>query len=374
MGSDIDIEASGLLDGLDGKARADRAELIPWLLDQGVTIEQIRDSDAPVLLASRRVLGDDGDYISAREISESTGIDLELLQRIQRALGLPRVDDPDEAAHLRVDGEIARYARQFVDMGIDEENIVMVVRALADGLSKTAEAMRFTSMSAVMAPGVSELDVAVASEALLRQVNPLLGPLIEDMLRLELRRTMETDAVTAGERAEGRPLPGAREVTVAFADLVGFTKLGEAVPPEELEGLANRLVEATHEVVAPPVRFIKSIGDAVMLVSPEPLALLTAMLALLEAASADEEFPRLRVGLASGMAVNRSGDWFGSPVNLASRVTGAARPGAVLVTEAVRDAIGDEAGIEWSFAGAKRLKGIRDDVKVFRARYVSGQS
>ncbi len=48
--------------------------------------------------------------------------------------------------------------------GIDEDNIVMVVRALADGLSKTAEAMRFTSMSAVMAPGVGELDVAVASK------------------------------------------------------------------------------------------------------------------------------------------------------------------------------------------------------------------
>lgn len=373
MGSDFDIEASGLLDGLEGRARADRAELIPWLLDQGVTIEQIRDSDEPVLLASRRILGDDGDYVSAREISDSTGINLDLLQRIQRALGLPRVDDPDEAAHLRVDGEIASYARHFVDMGIDEDNIVLVVRALADGLSKTAEAMRFTSMAAVMAPGVSELDVAVASEALLRQVNPLLGPMIEDMLRLELRRTMETDAVTAGERAAGRPLPGAREVTVAFADLVGFTKLGEAVPPEELEGLANRLVEATHDVVAPPVRFIKSIGDAVMLVSPEPLALLTTMLALLEAASADDEFPRLRVGLASGMAVNRSGDWFGSPVNLASRVTGAARPGAVLATEAVRDAVGDDSGVEWSFAGAKRLKGIRDDVKLFRARYVSGQ-
>lgn len=370
MGSDIDVEASGLLDGLTGKARADRAELIPWLLDQGVTVDQIRNSDVPVLLASRRILGDDGDYVSAREISETTGIDLELLQRVRRALGLPPVDDPDEAVHLRVDGEIARYARQFVEMGIDEDNIVLVVRALADGLSRTAEAMRFTSMSAVMAPGVSELDVAVASEALLRQVNPLLGPMIEDMLRLELRRTMETDAVTAGERAEGRPLPGAREVTVAFADLVGFTKLGEAVPPEELEGLANRLVEATHEVVAPPVRFIKSIGDAVMLVSPDPVALLTAALALLEVAGADDEFPRLRIGLASGMAVNRGGDWFGSPVNLASRVTGAARPGAVLVTESVRQAVGDDAGIDWSFAGAKRLKGITDDVKVFRARYV----
>ena len=118
------------------------------------------------------------------------------------------------------------------------------------------------------------------------------------------------------------------------------------------------------------MRFIKSIGDAVMLVSPDPVALLTAALALLEVAGADDEFPRLRIGLASGMAVNRGGDWFGSPVNLASRVTGAARPGAVLVTESVRQAVGDDAGIDWSFAGAKRLKGITDDVKVFRARYV----
>jgi adenylate cyclase len=368
VGADFDIESSGLLDGLDGNARAERAELIPWLLDHGVTVDQIRESYAPVLLASRRMLGDDGDYVSAREISESTGIDLALLHRIQRALGLPRVDDPEEVAHLRVDGEIASYAKYFVDAGIDEDNIVMVVRALADGLSKTAEAMRLTSMSAVMAPGVTELEVAAASEALLRQVGPLLGPMIQDMLRLELRRTMETEAVTAGERAEGLPLPGARQVTVAFADLVGFTRLGEAVPPEELEGLANRLVEYTRDVVAPPVRFIKSIGDAVMLVSPEPVPLLSAMLALLDAATTDDEFPRLRVGLASGMAVSRGGDWFGSPVNVASRVTGAARPGTLLVTEAVRDAVGDDAGVEWSFAGGKRLKNIKEDVKVFRAR------
>jgi adenylate cyclase len=368
VGADFDIESSGLLDGLEGNARAERAELIPWLLDHGVTVDQIRESYAPVLLASRRMLGYDGDYVSAREISESTGIDLELLRRIQRALGQPRVDDPDEVAHLRVDGEISCYAKYFVDAGIGEDNIVMVVRALADGLSKTAEAMRFTSMSAVMAAGVTELEVAAASEALLRQVGPVLGPMIQDMLRLELRRTMETEAVTTGERAEGLPLPGARQVTVAFADLVGFTRLGEALSPEELEGLANRLVEYTHDVVAPPVRFIKSIGDAVMLVSPEPVPLLSAMLALLDAATTDDEFPRLRVGLASGMAVSRGGDWFGSPVNLASRVTGAARPGALLVTEAVRDAVGDDAGVEWSFAGAKRLKNIKEDVKVFRAR------
>ena len=82
---------------------------------------------------------------------------------------------------------------------------------------------------------------------------------------------METESINANERAARRgALPGARMVAVAFADLVGFTRLGEEVPPEELERLAaNRLAEAAREVAVKPVRFIKTIGDAVMLVSAE---------------------------------------------------------------------------------------------------------
>jgi adenylate cyclase len=188
------------------------------------------------------------------------------------------------------------------------------------------------------------------------------------MLRLQLLHAMETEAVTAGERAEGVTVPGAREVTIAFADLVGFTRLGEIVPPEDLERLAHRLTDLAHEVAAPPVRYVKSIGDEVMLVSSDPVAMLDALLELVEATEAIEDFPRLRTGAATGLAVSRAGDWFGSPVNLASRVTNAARPGAILVAETTRDAIGDDDRFEWSFAGARSLKGIKDDVKLFRAR------
>lgn len=75
------------------------------------------------------------------------------------------------------------------------------------------------------------------------------------------------------------------------------------------------------------------------------------------------------MGLATGMAVSRAGDWFGSPVNLASRVTGVARPGTVLVAESTRQAIAAaDDRFRWSFAGARRLKGIKGDVKMFRAR------
>ncbi|MDF2824535.1 MAG: adenylate/guanylate cyclase protein, partial [Mycobacterium sp.] len=59
-----------LLEGLDGPARDERAELIPWLLERGINAGQIRESFSPMLLAPRRVLGDDGTYVSAREISQ----------------------------------------------------------------------------------------------------------------------------------------------------------------------------------------------------------------------------------------------------------------------------------------------------------------
>ena len=363
-------ESSGLLDGLTGNAREERAELIDWLTDRGITPDEIRDAVAPMLLASRRLVGDDGVYVSARETSDKYGIDLEVLQRVQRAMGLSRVDDPDAAVHLRADAEAAAHAQRFIEYGLSPDQVVQVLRVLSEGLARTAEVMRLAVFAAILTPGASELELAKASEALVRELAPMLGPMISDMLMLQLRHSMETEAVTAAERAEGVPLPGARTVSILFADLVGFTRLGEAVPPEELEKLASRLGDLARELSSPPVHFVKTIGDAVMLVSTTPAALLDVALALVESTDTEDDFPRLRVGIASGQAVSRLGDWFGSPVNLASRVTGAARPGTVLAAEATRDAVGDDDRFTWSFAGARRLKGIKDEVKLFRARRV----
>jgi adenylate cyclase len=78
------------------------------------------------------------------------------------------------------------------------------------------------------------------------------------------------------------------------------------------------------------------------------------------------DLPALRAGVASGPALQRAGDWYGNGVNLASRVTGAARPASVLCTEDVRDAAAD--GFAWSYAGRQRLKGLHEPVPLYRAR------
>ena len=370
----VDQNNDDLLDGLEGSARAERAELLQWLLEQGITADEIRVTNPPLLLATRHLIGDDGTYVSTREISERHGIDLTLLQRVQRAIGLAGVDDPDAVVHTRADGEAAAYAQRFVELGLDPDQVVLVVRVLAEGLSHAAEVMRYTALSAVMRPGATELEIAKASQALVSQIAPMLGPMIQDMLFLQVRHMMETEAVNAAERAAGKPLPGARQITVGFADLVGFTRIGEVVSAEELGQLANRLADLARDLAVPPVRFIKTIGDAVMFVCPEPVPLLDVVLKLVDAVDTDDNFLRLRAGAASGMAVSRAGDWFGSPVNVASRVTGVARPGSVLAADSVWEVVGDSGEFRGSFAGSRRLKGIKNEVKLFRIRRGNGSS
>jgi len=106
-----------------------------------------------------------------------------------------------------------------------------------------------------------------------------------------------------------------------------------------------------------------------MLVSTEPRALLDATLDLVEAADEQgEEFPQLRAGIAHGEALARAGDWFGRPVNLASRITNRARPGSVLVTEEFRNALGED-GYQWTrLPGRHRLKGISGEIELYRVR------
>jgi adenylate cyclase len=360
-----DVERSGLLDGLRDEAREERGELVRWLLGRGFSVDQIRTSLSPMLLPANRVFGDDGTFVSSRVVAESTGMQPDLIQRLHRAVGLTRVDDADEPLHSRADAEAVLPAAALASLGIDSEQVVVVVRLLMDGLAHAAVAMRQAALQEVLQPGVTELQLALALEALAQETEPLIDPLINQLARLALRNSFEAEAINAVERAAGM-LPGARPITVAFADLVGFTQLGEVLPPEELGRVAGRLTDLTRQLVYEPVRFVKTIGDAVMLVSPDPEKLLSASIELLEAAAA-EDFPRLRAGVATGLAVSRAGDWYGSPVNLASRITGAAPPDVVLVAESTRAAIGDKPGVSWSSGEARRLRGIEGEVRLFRA-------
>jgi adenylate cyclase len=277
---------------------------------------------------------------------------------------LATADDQEETEYSRADAESILPAASLVGFGFDVEEVALLVRLLVDGLNRVAVTMRQAALQVLIRPGATELELAVALEQLSLEVEPVLDPMINGLARLALRHTFQTEAVNATERAAGQ-LPGARPVAVAFADVVGFTRMGEAVSPQDLVRVAGRLANLTRSVVRRPVQFVKTIGDAVMLVSPDAEKLVSTVLDLLEATER-HHLPQLRAGVASGLAVSRAGDWYGSPVNLASRVTDVAPAGSALVTGATKEAIGDASHVAWSFEKSTHVRGIRGEVQLFR--------
>jgi adenylate cyclase len=364
----IDFEAEGLLKGTRGKARQARRELLEELSADGVSLDELRSAvreDRLALLPVERVLEAEGRRYTAAQIAERAGVDEEFLRRNRLALGLPD-PGPDDAAFTDEDLEAARRVTAMREAGLAEEGILEVSRVLGLALAQVAAASRGLIAETTLRSAATEAEVGRRLAEGARQLGPMMGPMLEYVLNLHLREQVRSDVIGRAEIVEGH-LPGAQEVTACFADMVGFTKLGEELPAEELGAITGRLAELARAVVKPPVRLIKMIGDAAMLVSPENDAMLDAALALVE--SADEEgegFPRLRAGLARGGALSRAGDWYGSPVNLASRITGIAYPGSVLTDEEVHEAAED--GFRWSFAGERRVKGVDGRVKLFRAR------
>ncbi len=280
-------------------------------------------------------------------------------------MGLP-IPEAEKAAYTEADLESAKMLHVARDAGISDEDVLDLLRVLGRGLAQAADSLRDLPLKLALQPGISEHDLAHRYTELAAQLYPLLDPLLSNLLALHLRHATESEAISAMERSWGR-LPGSRDVAVCFADLVGFTRLGEEVPPDELGALAVRLEALATEAAGPPVRLVKTIGDAAMLASPEPRPLLDAALALIDAADAEgSDFPQLRAGAALGLALPRAGDWFGRPVNLASRITGIARPGSLLAARELHDSAPD--GYRWSFAGEHRLRGIRERVTLYRAR------
>lgn len=366
-GAEIDFEAEGLLDGLEGEQRSERLALLRELAAEGVPLAELRRTTAAgtvMFLPADRMIVSDARYTAA-QIAELSGIEPEMLNALSRAMGLP-IAEPDDPVYTDLELEAAQRLKAGRALGIPDEETLALLRVLGRSLSQAAESLRAIPLKMVIQPGLSEAELAKRYAAAVEQMYPLVDPMVTSILTLHLRHATQAEVVNALERSGGE-LPGAREVAVAFADLVGFTRLGEEVPPDELGRLAARLEELAREVAEPPVRLVKTIGDAAMLASPEPEPLLGAALGLIEAANAEgEDFPQLRAGAALGQALPRAGDWFGRPVNLASRITSVARPGSLLADDALHDTALED--YRWSYAGQRRLKGLREPVRLFRAR------
>lgn len=360
-----DDDLDDLLGDLEGEAREARRRLIEELRASDCPDEEIRravEEDRLAFLPVDRVL-QAGAKFTLADVAREGGVELEDLRQTRRALGLT-VGADDEVRYGDTDVEVAKNLRTLFDAGYTLGAVVELNRVIGRAMLQIAAGSRGMFADAVFKDGVDEHRLGIAAAAAARELVPRMAPLLSMSYEAHLREQLQSDVISSADIAAGRT-PGAREMTVAFADLVGFTKLGERVEAEALGDVVGRLESLAGDLVEKPVTFVKTIGDAVMLVAPAPDPLIDTGLRLVDELAAADDDLQLRVGVACGTALERAGDWYGSPVNQASRVCAVARPGSVLVTDGVKQHA--EQDWSWSFARERKLKGV-GEVKLHRAR------
>jgi adenylate cyclase len=360
----MDFEAEGLLEGLEGAERAQRLRLLERLAADGYPeaelVKAVKEHRL-ALLPVERVLG--GAY-SASEIEERTGLPAGTMARIRRQQGLSAPDAQDRAFSDE-DVDAAKSMKLFLDAGFADERIDEITRVLGEGMSRLAATIAASFVETFLDAGESEDEVALRFAELAEQLTPAFAPILVAAFTAHLRDSVQRGVLGLAELEAG-DIAGAHDIAVCFADLVGFTRLGGQVEVGELSTVAGRLASLSASLTKAPVRLVKTIGDAAMLVSPEPAPLVKVALKLVDA-FAEQELPSLRAGIAFGPALLRAGDYYGNSVNLASRVTGVARPGSVLCTREIRDAARD--AFSWSAAGRHKLKGVTGPTPLYRARH-----
>jgi len=366
----MDWLAEGLLEGCsDEDSRSARVELLEELTRAGVSVEDLHQAvreDRLALLPAETFASGEPEF-SAAEVAERAGVPVNLLRRLHATFGVAPAPD-GVPGYTESDLEAARIVARLRSGGLPDEGILDTARVIGQAMAGVSESTMDLVGDAFARAGADEHELGLRWGQAARELVPLVGPLLAYGYRTALLRSLRQRIVDRETLAKGQTV-ASRAVSVAFADLVGFTRLGEQVDARELGALSGRLTEMAAAVAEHPVRLVKTIGDAVMLVTTEePETLIDAVIALVGATGEEgEEFPRVRVGIANGLALPRAGDWYGRPVNLASRITAKARPGSVLATEDLKEAAGSER-YQWSFAGHFRLRGLEGEVPLHRCR------
>lgn len=156
--------------------------------------------------------------------------------------------------------------------------------------------------------------------------------------------------------------------TFIFSDLVGFTALTAAEGDDRAADVALAFQDVVRGLLPEHgAREVKAMGDAVMLHCDDAAEGVRLGLRIVEELEAIEDFPPVRVGVHTGPAVERAGDWFGTTVNVAARLCSAAAGGEVLISEATREAAGAVAEVE---VGERRLHWLKNITEPVAARLV----
>jgi class 3 adenylate cyclase len=355
------FEAAGLYDPDDENA-AERLTLLRRLAGRGLTLDEMVAANRRGALhaAWTDLHVRPGKIVDASMVAAEVGITPELLHRILLASGVSLRDDDlreSDAQTFRLFGDGAAL--------FGEEATLQLTRVMGSAMARVADAALSMFLVNIEAPlresGAGEDSLAQATEVAveaLAEVPEVLAGLFRLHVQAAISRQRIATRATSG--------PGLANLAIGFVDLVGFTPFSYDLPADELAAFVEDFEARANDVITSfGGRVVKHIGDEVMFVVTDAATACDIALSLVETFGS-ETGGAPRGGVGFGTVIARGGDYYGSVVNLASRVAAIAVPGEVLVdAAALAGATATPGQLEFGPAGRRMLKGFDQPVALW---------
>ncbi len=282
------------------------------------------------------ILGEEPTFTAA-DVAAETGVTIDQARRLWRALGFP--DRGVEVAFTQADADaVSILVDQVADGAIDFDMAVTLTRAVGQTMARLADWEVATLVHRVQETegGANATGSrAIAGLRLIEQLNEPFERLLIYVWRRHLAAAVARVEALGGDLDATDADLRTTQMTVGFADIVGFTELSNELTESRIGDLVELFESRCSDVVTGQHgRVIKTLGDAVLFVNDDPIRAYDTAEGIIAVVGRDARMPDVRVGLASGSVVMRLGDVFGPPVNLASRLTAVARRNRVIVDQA----------------------------------------
>jgi adenylate cyclase len=304
-----------------------------------------------------------------RQVSDRTGIPLELLMVIREAIGLAQ-PSPDDRLRDDEMAIVPFIALQLAE-GFRTTAIERLLRVQGDSTRRITEQEGAWWASEVIEPAMAagEGPEAIANVELSDRIAPLSEQTVLAMYHAQQARAWTANLIEGFETLMAQAGIHTRLVrlpAVCFLDITGYTRL----TAERGDDAAADLAATVHRLVGRSSvqhggKPIKWLGDGVMFYFGDPGAGVLAALEMVDQL-ATAGLPPAHVGLHAGPVLFQEGDYFGQTVNLSARIADYARPGEVLVSDAVA-AASHEPRVTFGDIGPVELKGVSGTVHLLQA-------
>lgn len=156
-----------------------------------------------------------------------------------------------------------------------------------------------------------------------------------------------------------------QNIAILLADLSGYTALTETHGAVFAADLIDKYISIAERCLVDGTRVHERTGDEIMFISDCPDSLLATALKLEANTACEDNFLMVHGGLHLGKVLKRNGNYFGSAINMASRIAAKAVPGSFWCSDDFVSSVMDKSICKFMSKGKHAFKNFTEKKEVF---------